>query len=119
MVLDLGRENFVFEDTRYFGRLTLETGAVEKLGPEPLDGEFNASVLRANLSRSRQPIKVKLLDQTVVAGSVTSTPVKRSSGPEFPRAPGPAPCANRASTDSAPRSVRCLRRPLPRAAPFP
>jgi len=68
VVLDLGRENFVFEDTRYFGRMTLETGAVERLGPEPLDGEFNASVLRANLNRSRQPIKVKLLDQTVVAG---------------------------------------------------
>jgi formamidopyrimidine-DNA glycosylase len=68
VVLNLGRENFVFEDTRYFGRLTLETGAVEKLGPEPLDGGFNASVLQTSLNRSRQPIKVKLLDQTVVAG---------------------------------------------------
>ena len=68
LVLDLGREKFVFEDTRYFGRLTLKTEAVEKLGPEPFDGEFDATVLRTNLKGSRQPIKVKLLDQTVVAG---------------------------------------------------
>src|SRR5947199_7894732 len=35
---NLGAQNFVFEDTRYFGKLTLDTGAIEKLGPEPLDG---------------------------------------------------------------------------------
>ena len=68
VVLHLGREKFVFEDTRYFGRLTLDTAPLEKLGPEPLDGEFSPVVLRANLGRSRQPIKVKLLDQAVVAG---------------------------------------------------
>ena len=68
VVLHFGREKFVFEDTRYFGRLTLDTAPLEKLGPEPLDGEFSPAVLRANLNRSRQPIKVRLLDQAVVAG---------------------------------------------------
>jgi len=68
VILDLGRQKFVFEDTRYFGRLTLNTSPLEKLGPEPLDGEFTPAVLRANLGRSRQPIKVKLLDQAIVAG---------------------------------------------------
>src|SRR6266404_9379716 len=40
VVLKLGAENFVFEDTRYFGRLTLDASAVEHLGPEPLSPEF-------------------------------------------------------------------------------
>src|ERR1700742_4981381 len=31
VVLNLGAENFVFEDTRYFGRLTLDASAVEAL----------------------------------------------------------------------------------------
>jgi formamidopyrimidine-DNA glycosylase len=68
VLLELGRVNFVFEDTRYFGRLTLDSEAVRKLGPEPLSAEFSVTYLCAALSRSGQPIKVKLLDQTVVAG---------------------------------------------------
>src|SRR5881394_2705398 len=40
VVLKLGAEDFVFEDTRYFGRLTLETSATARLGPEPLSKEF-------------------------------------------------------------------------------
>ena len=68
VVLGLGREKFVFEDTRYFGRLTLERNAVERLGPEPLGAEFTAESLALGLGRSTQPIKVKLLDQAVVAG---------------------------------------------------
>jgi formamidopyrimidine-DNA glycosylase len=68
VVFDLGRERFVFEDTRYFGRMTLDTSAVERLGPEPLRAEFTPEVLRTSLQRSGQPIKVKLLDQAVVAG---------------------------------------------------
>jgi formamidopyrimidine-DNA glycosylase len=68
VVLHLDRQKFVFEDTRYFGRLTLNASPLEKLGPEPLDGEFTPAILRARLNRSRQPIKVKLLDQSVVAG---------------------------------------------------
>lgn len=68
VVLSFGSENFVFEDTRYFGRFTLDTRAVERLGPEPLSPEFTAERFAAVLKRSRQSIKVKLLDQSLVAG---------------------------------------------------
>ena len=68
VVLHLGENNFIYEDTRYFGRLTLDTKAVEKLGPEPLSADFQPATFHAALKRSRQPIKVKLLDQTLVAG---------------------------------------------------
>jgi formamidopyrimidine-DNA glycosylase len=68
VVLDLGGENFIYEDTRYFGRLTLDVSAVKKLGPEPLGGDFQPATFARALKRSRQAIKVKLLDQTVVAG---------------------------------------------------
>ena len=68
VVFGLGREQFVFEDTRYFGRLTLDTSALEGLGPEPLGPEFTPKTLLAGLKRSSQPVKVKLLDQTLVAG---------------------------------------------------
>ena len=68
VVLDLGREKFVYEDTRYFGRFTLDSGALARLGPEPLAGEFTAEYFALALARSTQPIKVKLLDQSLVAG---------------------------------------------------
>ena len=68
VVFELCRGNFVYEDTRYFGRLTLDTAAVEKLGPEPLGGDFTPEYFARALKRSRQPVKVKLLDQSLVAG---------------------------------------------------
>lgn len=68
VVLDLGRENFVFEDTRYFGRLTFDPSALDKLGPEPLGTEFTVGHFAEALKRSRQAIKVKLLDQSLLAG---------------------------------------------------
>ena len=68
VVLDLDRHRFVFEDTRYFGRLTLDAGGPDKLGPEPLGDGFTAEYFAAALKRSRQAIKIKLLDQTLVAG---------------------------------------------------
>jgi len=68
VVFDLGGENLIYEDTRYFGRLTLDTAAVKKLGPEPLEDGFDQPVFAQSLKRSRQAIKVKLLDQTLVAG---------------------------------------------------
>jgi len=67
-VFDLGVQNFIYEDTRYFGRLTLDRSVVEKLGPEPLSGKFQPLAFGRVLKRSRQAIKVKLLDQSVVAG---------------------------------------------------
>ena len=68
VVLDLGRARFIYEDPRYFGRLTLDSSGLEKLGPEPLDTSFFSDSFAAGLKRSRQTIKVKLLDQTLVAG---------------------------------------------------
>ena len=68
VVLNLGRWNFVFEDTRYFGRLTLDLRALENLGPEPLGAEFTIEQFAGALARSAQAIKVKLLDQSLVAG---------------------------------------------------
>ncbi len=68
VILNLGRERFVYEDTRYFGRLTLDGSATEKLGPEPLSRHFQPATLAQALRRSRQAIKVKLLDQMLVAG---------------------------------------------------
>jgi formamidopyrimidine-DNA glycosylase len=68
VAMDLGSARFVFEDTRYFGRLSLDAHCIEHLGPEPLSAEFTAAGLRQALSRSRQAVKVRLLDQRVVAG---------------------------------------------------
>ncbi len=66
--LALGRHDFVFEDTRYFGRMTLDTSSVDGLGPEPLGEAFDTDCFHAQLKRSAQAIKVKLLDQSLVAG---------------------------------------------------
>ena len=68
VVIDLGRELFVYEDTRYFGRFTLDTSSVSQLGPEPLSDEFNPKAFATALRRFKQTIKVKLLDQSLVAG---------------------------------------------------
>ena len=68
VALDLGASRLVYEDTRYFGRLTLDTAVVCRLGPEPLEDEFNVATFARTLKRSRQAVKVKLLDQGVVAG---------------------------------------------------
>jgi formamidopyrimidine-DNA glycosylase len=66
--MDLGRCRFIYEDTRYFGRLTLDTNSIAALGPEPLGPEFTVAYLTSALKRSAQPVKVKLMDQALVAG---------------------------------------------------
>jgi len=68
VVLDLGTNVLVYEDTRYFGRFTLDMAPLAELGPEPLADGFDGVAFAANLKRSRQPIKVKLLDQSLIAG---------------------------------------------------
>jgi len=68
VVLQLGAKKFIYEDTRYFGRLTLDLSAIEKLGPEPWDKNFTPEIFQQRLKTSRQPVKVKLLDQSLVAG---------------------------------------------------
>jgi formamidopyrimidine-DNA glycosylase len=66
--LDLGRHKFIYEDPRYFGRFTLNAPGVAALGPEPLEGDFTPQRLRDRLAGCKQAIKVKLLDQSLVAG---------------------------------------------------
>jgi len=68
VVFNLGAKDFIYEDTRYFGRLTLDLSAAEKLGPEPWDQEFTPERFQEKLKGSRQPVKVKLLDQSLIAG---------------------------------------------------
>ena len=68
VVLELNRGTFVYEDTRYFGRFTLDLSSVKKLGPEPDGKNFTAEIFARELKRSRQPVKVKLLDQSLLAG---------------------------------------------------
>lgn len=68
VVFQLGRDHFIFEDTRYFGQLTFDLSGVQKLGPEPLNDDFTIERFAADLKRSGQPVKVKLLDQRLVAG---------------------------------------------------
>jgi formamidopyrimidine-DNA glycosylase len=68
VALGLDAHTWVFEDARRFGRLTLDLTPLAALGPEPLDAAFTPDVLAAALRGGRQAIKVKLLDQTLVAG---------------------------------------------------
>jgi formamidopyrimidine-DNA glycosylase len=68
VIFDLGDRNFIYEDYRYFGRMALDLSPVQKLGPEPLGKDFSPEFLLEALKRSHQPIKVKLLDQTIAAG---------------------------------------------------
>lgn len=68
VTLQLGRERLVFEDPRGFGRLHLDARVLERLGPEPLAEEFAADRLARALAGSRQPVKVRLMDQSAVAG---------------------------------------------------
>ncbi len=64
-----------FNDPRRFGMMDLAARgalhahtALRDLGPEPLSAQFDATVLARACHRRRIPIKVALLDQTVVAG---------------------------------------------------
>ena len=66
--LTLCRKRFVFEDTRYFGRITLDLAPLETLGPEPLEAGFDGAALFLALRRCTQAIKPKLLDQSLLAG---------------------------------------------------
>jgi formamidopyrimidine-DNA glycosylase len=66
--LDLGPRRFVFEDTRYFGRLTLDTSAVEALGAEPMEREFPRQEFLQRFRASKQTVKARLLDQALLAG---------------------------------------------------
>ncbi len=68
IVWELDGRRLVFSDPRGFGWCGLDGSVLQRLGPEPLGRGFDAAVLARRLGRSRQAIKVRLLDQAVVAG---------------------------------------------------
>jgi formamidopyrimidine-DNA glycosylase len=114
VVLGLGARNFIYDDTRYFGRLTLDLSAVQNLGPEPLDGSFTAAMLAHELKRSRQPIKVKLLDQSLVAGIGNIY----ASEALFLAGISPQRAANRLTLAQVKKLWRAIRQVLNRAIKF-
>jgi formamidopyrimidine-DNA glycosylase len=77
VVIDLHPEaRLVFNDQRKFGRILVVPteqlsliSSLARLGPEPLETGFDASVLAARLARRpRAKLKAALLDQTTIAG---------------------------------------------------
>jgi formamidopyrimidine-DNA glycosylase len=66
--LPLDRGRLVFEDPRYFGRLTLDTSPIGSLGVEPLEDDFNLRFIKQQFCHSRIAVKPRLMDQSVVAG---------------------------------------------------
>jgi formamidopyrimidine-DNA glycosylase len=66
VIFDLGARHFIYEDQRYLGRMSLDLSPLNELGPEPAD--FSPKSFAAALKQSRQPIKIKLLDQSLIAG---------------------------------------------------
>jgi len=66
VVFDLGDRQFVYEDRRYLGRMSLDLSPLNELGPEPSD--YSPEIFAEALKGSRQPVKVKLLDQSLIAG---------------------------------------------------
>ena len=67
VVLDLGRHRMIYEDTRYFGRFTLILAAWRLWVPSRWAGTSRPGIW-PRLGRSGQAIKIKLLDQSLVAG---------------------------------------------------
>ena len=68
VLLHLDQGRFLFEDPRQFGRFHLEPGVLEGMGPEPWSQDWTPDHLRSRLSGTRQAVKTRLLDQSVVAG---------------------------------------------------
>lgn len=73
--LDLAGARLCYVDRRMFGRFRLVPGArfdelpeIAALGPDPLRDGIDADQFAARLARLRAPIKVALLDQTLLAG---------------------------------------------------
>ena len=114
VVMDLGREWFVYEDTRYFGRLTLDNSSVSRLGPEPLGDEFRPESFATALRRSTRPIKIKLLDQSLVAGIGNIY----ASEALFLAGISPKLAANRLSRAQVKRLHRAIRKVLVEAIRF-
>ncbi|HVV50450.1 MAG TPA: DNA-formamidopyrimidine glycosylase family protein [Polyangia bacterium] len=70
-----GGTRLCYVDRRMFGRFRLVPGArfadlpeIAALGPDPLNDGIDVAAFAARLARLRAPIKVALLDQTLLAG---------------------------------------------------
>jgi formamidopyrimidine-DNA glycosylase len=111
VVLDLGAKNFIYEDTRYFGRFTLDLSSVEKLGPEPWDEKLTTEIFWRELKRSRQPVKVKLLDQSLIAGVGNIY----ASEALFRAGISPKRAANKLTLAQAEKLLQCVREVLQEA----
>ena len=111
VIFQLAGGQFVFEDTRYFGRLTLDAAVLAWLGPEPVEESTAPDAFLQALKRSRQAIKVKLLDQTIVAGVGNIY----ASEALFSAKIAPAIAANRLTRAQALRLWQALREVLIRA----
>lgn len=75
LVLELDDDTAVtFRDARMFGRIELGTleglraSLLEELGPDPLLETLGGRELLARLERTKRPIKIALMDQTLIAG---------------------------------------------------
>jgi len=70
--LTLDNDSYLcFSDARRFGRVYLVRRFADiapDLGPEPLEDDFTASILRERLQRRHRAIKALLLEQSFVAG---------------------------------------------------
>jgi len=65
-----GNKRLVFTDPRTFGKLAVskELPFLEKMGPEPIDADFNAELVVQKLRKKAVRIKAAILDQALVAG---------------------------------------------------
>jgi formamidopyrimidine-DNA glycosylase len=66
-----GGKDLRFIDTRKFGRFVHhqhESEVLNRLGPEPIDSDFDIESFYQKLKKSRRMIKPMLLDQSVLAG---------------------------------------------------
>lgn len=64
-----------YQDVRKFGRMALvakgkaaQYKGIQKLGPEPVEPDFELKAFQARLKRVKKAIKPALLDQTIVTG---------------------------------------------------
>jgi formamidopyrimidine-DNA glycosylase len=112
IVFDLGGHHFIYEDWRYFGRMSLDLSPLDELGPEPSD--FSPEAFAAALKGSRQPIKIKLLDQAVIAGVGNIY----ASEALFRARISPKLAANQLSREQAKKLLRAVRDVLDDAVKF-
>lgn len=67
-----GGYSVIYHDPRRFGSIMMYSGEwqkkMAKLAPEPLSSEFNSHYLINKLKQTTRPIKITLMDQSIVVG---------------------------------------------------